>query len=102
MEAQDLRQLKKEEIEVKLTQWREELFRNRFKAQTSEAKDTSVFLKLRRDIARGMTILNETKLGITRETKSVPTTEGKPVKATTAKKAAPKATKKVAPKKDKE
>ena len=101
MEAQDLRQLKKEEIEVKLTQWREELFRNRFKAQTSEAKDTSIFLKLRRDIARGMTILNETKLGITREAKSVPTAEGKPVKAA-AKKAAPKTTKKVAPKKDKE
>ena len=102
MEAQELRQMKKEELEGKLTQWREELFRSRFKSQTSEAKDTSIFLKLRRDIARGMTILNETKLGITRAAKAVSTTEGKPAKTTTAKKAAPKTTKKAAAKKDKE
>lgn len=98
MEAQELRQMKKEEIEVKIRQWREELFRGRFKAQTSEAKDTSVFLKLKRDIARGLTILNESKLGITREAKPV---QDKPAKAT-AKKAAPKTTKKAAAKKDKE
>ena len=70
MEAQELRQLKKDELETKIRQWREELFRSRFKSQTSEAKDTSVFPKLRRDIARGMTILQETKLGIVRAAKT--------------------------------
>lgn len=70
MEAQELRQLKKEELEGRIRQWREELFRSRFKSQTSEAKDTSVFPKLRRDIARGLTILQETKLGIVRAAKT--------------------------------
>ncbi len=78
MEAQELRQLKKEELETKIRQWREELFRSRFKSQTSEAKDTSVFPKLRRDIARGLTILQETKLGIVRAAKSTEASD-KPV-----------------------
>ncbi len=64
MEAQELRQLKKDELEAKVGQWREELFRTKFKSQTSEAKDTSVFPKLKRDIARALTILQEAKLGI--------------------------------------
>ncbi len=97
MEAKELRQLKKEEIQGKVLQWKEELFRSRFKAQTSEAKDTSIFIKLRRDIARGLTILSEENLGIARTAKPV---SDKPVKA---KKAASKPTKKTATtKKDKE
>lgn len=91
MEAKELRQLKKEEIQGKVLQWKEELFRNRFKAQTSEAKDTSIFPKLKRDIARGLTILHETSLGITREAKPAADKADKPAKA---KKTATKSTKK--------
>lgn len=63
MEAQELRQFNSEELKTRIKQWREELFRSRFKAQSSEAKDTSVLVKLRRDIARGLTILNEKARG---------------------------------------
>ena len=92
MEAQELRQLKKEELEGKIRTWREELFRNRFKSQTAEAKDTSVFKKLRRDIARGLTILQETNLGIVRTAKTAeaqdkPAPKKAAAKKTTAKKA---------------
>jgi len=91
METQELRQLKKEELTAKITQWREELFRNRFKSQTSEAKDTSVFPKLRRNIARGLTVLHEAKLGIVRATKEVsdkPAAPKKTTKKATTKKSA--------------
>ena len=83
MEAQELRQLKKEELEGRIRQWREELFRSRFKSQTSEAKDTSVFPKLRRDIARGLTILHETKLGIVRAAKAAEVSDKPAPKKTT-------------------
>ena len=59
MEAKELRDFSVEELKSRVRQWSEELFRFRFKAQTSEARDTSVFKKLRKDIARGMTVLNE-------------------------------------------
>ncbi len=85
MEAQELRQLKKEELETKIRTWREELFRSRFKSQTSEAKDTSVFQKLRRDIARGLTILQETNLGIVRAAKTAEVSDKPAPKKKTAK-----------------
>ena len=59
MEAKDLRTLSKEELKGRIHQWREELFRTRMKRHASELKDTSVFKKLRRDIARGETILRQ-------------------------------------------
>ena len=96
METTELRQLKKEELEGKVRQWREELFRNRFKSQTSEAKDTSVFPKLRRDIARALTVLHEAKLEIVRVAKTAemsdkPAAPKKTAKATTKKSASAKA-----------
>lgn len=63
MEAKDLRALGADELKNKVGQWRDELFRAKFKAQSSEAKDTSVFRKLRRDIARGETILTQLRAG---------------------------------------
>ena len=59
MEAQELRNLTIEELKTRSRQWSEELFRSRFKAQTSETKDTSVFKKLRKDIARANTVISE-------------------------------------------
>jgi large subunit ribosomal protein L29 len=61
MKTQELKQFSAEDLKSRIGQWREELFRSRFKAQSSEVRDTSVFRKLRRDIARAMTILNEKK-----------------------------------------
>lgn len=59
MEAKELRQFTVEELKSRIGQWRDELFRSRFKAQSSEVRDTSVFKKLRRDVARAKTLLNE-------------------------------------------
>jgi large subunit ribosomal protein L29 len=59
MEAKELREFSIDELQTRVKQWKEELFRSKFKSEATEAKDTSVFRKLRRDIARGLTILNE-------------------------------------------
>ena len=59
MKAQELRQFTADELKNRVRQWREELFHARFKAETTENKNTSVFQKLRGDIARGLTVLNE-------------------------------------------
>lgn len=64
MEATELRTFSVDELRVRVRQWKEELFRNRFKTETQEARDTSVVKKLRRDIARGLTILNEKLAGV--------------------------------------
>ncbi len=59
MKVGDLRQLGVEELKGKIRQWQDESFRGRFASQTAEKKDTSVIRKLRRGIARGLTILAE-------------------------------------------
>jgi large subunit ribosomal protein L29 len=59
MEAKELRTLGVDELKARCRQWGEELFRARFQAQSAEAKDTSVFKKLRKDIARAQTVLTE-------------------------------------------
>ena len=59
MEAKELRQLTTDDLKVRVRNWKEELFRNQFKTQGAEAKDTSIFRKLRKDIARALTILKE-------------------------------------------
>jgi len=74
MEAKELRGFNVEELKGRVKTWRDELFRAKFKAQSSEAKDTSVFKKLRKDIARGETILNE-------KLRALATTDLKEVKA---------------------
>lgn len=62
MDAKELKTFSAEELKARVGQWREELFRSRFKAQSSEVRDTSVFKKLRKDIARAKTILNQKNL----------------------------------------
>jgi large subunit ribosomal protein L29 len=59
MEASELRNFSVDDLKGRIRQWREELFQSKFKSQSSETKDTSVLKKLRKDIARGMTVLNE-------------------------------------------
>ena len=59
MKVQELKNFTVDELNARINQWKEELFRSRFKAQSSEVRDTSVFRKLRRDVARAKTILNQ-------------------------------------------
>jgi len=59
MDATELKNFSVDELNGRVLQWREELFRSKFKTQSAEKKDTSVLRKLRRDIARGLTILNQ-------------------------------------------
>ena len=63
MDVQELRQLGPDELKTKIRQWKDERFRLKFRAQTSEVKDTSVFRKLRRDTARALTVLAEKQTG---------------------------------------
>ncbi|MCB0417779.1 MAG: 50S ribosomal protein L29 [Bdellovibrionaceae bacterium] len=71
MEAQELRQFNAQELETRIRQWREELFRARLKKMSNEMKDTSLFGKLRKDIARAMSVLSEKKKGGAVEDKPV-------------------------------
>ena len=59
MEAKDLRTMGVDELKARVRQWSDELFRSRIKAGSAEAKDTSIFKKQRKDIARANTVLNE-------------------------------------------
>lgn len=63
MKAEELRQFSEQELKSRIGQWEDELFRSRFKSQSSEAADTSIWRKLRRDIARGKTVLREKQAG---------------------------------------
>jgi large subunit ribosomal protein L29 len=76
MEAQELRQLSVDELKGRVKQFKEDLVRARFKVQTAEARDTSIFKKTRADLARTLTVLTEKAKGIVVATKSV---EDKPV-----------------------
>jgi large subunit ribosomal protein L29 len=89
MEAKELRTLGVDELRARCRQWGEELFRARFQAQSAEAKDTSVFKKLRKDIARAQTVLTEKlKLGGSVVSQSAaPTTEALPADKPVTKKA---------------
>lgn len=86
MEASELRNFTVEELQSRIRQWRDELFRSKFKSESSEAKNTSVFRKLKKDIARAATVLTEKSKGV--EVKSAPAPAKEPKKA---KAAAPKA-----------
>ncbi len=81
MDAKELKNFSVEELKSRVHQWREELFRSKFKTQSSETKDTSILRKLRRDIARGLTVLNQ-KVALGTET-SIPvsTTPAEPKRA---------------------
>jgi large subunit ribosomal protein L29 len=59
MKSQEIRKLSVEEIQVKLTDSRDELMKLRFQQVTGQLTDTNRLRYLRRDIARFETILNE-------------------------------------------
>jgi len=59
MKPSEIRDLKIEEVQTKLTDTREELMKLRFQQVTGQLTDPSRLRILRRDIARMMTIINE-------------------------------------------
>ncbi len=89
MDAKELRQFGADELKGRVRTWREELFRSRFKGQTSEARDTSVYKKLKRDIARALTILNQKVASGEIAPQPVPVPKAKPVAKAAKVKAAP-------------
>lgn len=80
MDAKELRAFSPDELKGRVKQWKEDLFRSKFKTQSSEARDTSVIRKLKRDIARGLTIMNEKGGAPAPVKKSAPAQDKKEVK----------------------
>ena len=62
MKTEEIRDLGDAEIEDKIRQFQEELFRLRFRAATQQLEDPALIRKLRRDIARMKTILRQREL----------------------------------------
>ena len=63
MKANEIRKLSIGEIEVKLSDAREELMKLRFQQVTGQLTDTSRMRFVRRDIARMSTIIKELEAG---------------------------------------
>jgi large subunit ribosomal protein L29 len=59
MKPEEIRKLSAEELQVKLSDTREELMKLRFQKVTSQLTDTSRLRQMRRDIARIETILKQ-------------------------------------------
>ena len=61
MSIKDLRELSIFELENKIIDLKKELMDSRFALATSQIEDTSVFKKIKKEIAQTNTILNEKK-----------------------------------------
>lgn len=57
-----LNQLDEKGLQIKVEEWRRELFGLRLNASTTHVKDYSRFPKLRRSIARGLTLLTQKQM----------------------------------------
>ena len=57
--TEELKTLQQEELKGKVEEWRRELFGLRLNATTAHVKDYSQFKKLRKNIARGLTLLGQ-------------------------------------------
>lgn len=58
---ENFEKLNKDQLKVKVDNWRAELFSLRLTAATSHVKDNSQFRKLRKNIARALTFLSTHK-----------------------------------------
>lgn len=63
MKAQEIRDLNPEEIERKIKETKENLFKLKVKLSTKQLEKTAEIKKLRKDITRMMTILKEKSKG---------------------------------------
>ena len=59
MKADEIRDMNEAEIQDKIGQTQEELFRLRFRGATQQLENPSLIKKLRRDVARMKTILKQ-------------------------------------------
>ncbi|HET7273572.1 MAG TPA: 50S ribosomal protein L29 [Longimicrobiaceae bacterium] len=59
MKSADIRELTTDEIEARVEQLEEELFRLRFRSATMELENPMLLRTLRRDVARLKTVLRE-------------------------------------------
>ncbi len=62
MKVEELRELNRTELEVRLKELKEEQFKLRFQASMMQLENPSLVKKIRRDIARIRTILREREL----------------------------------------
>ena len=67
MKAEEVREMRKEDIEVALDEAREELMRLRFQMTTGELTDHNQMSSARKRIARMLTILHERELQAEKE-----------------------------------
>jgi large subunit ribosomal protein L29 len=67
MKANDFRDMTKAEISTRVKTLKEELFSQRFKTATGQLENTNMIKSLKRDIARGLTVLKETELDESRK-----------------------------------
>ena len=59
MKVTEMRELPLDELSARVTTWQEELFRARCDKTVGQLSDTTQVTKLRKDIARGLTLINE-------------------------------------------
>tara|TARA_B110000881_G_scaffold102662_1_gene90137 strand:- start:151 stop:369 length:219 start_codon:yes stop_codon:yes gene_type:complete len=62
MSINDLRELSISELENKVSELKKELMQSRFSLATSQIEDTSVFRKIKKQIAQANTVLNQKKI----------------------------------------
>ena len=61
MSINDLRELSISELETKVSELKKELMESRFSLATSQFEDTSIFKKIKKQIAQANTVLNQKK-----------------------------------------
>jgi large subunit ribosomal protein L29 len=61
MSINDLRELSISELENKVSELKKELMESRFSLATSQIEDTSIFKKIKKQIAQANTVLNQKK-----------------------------------------
>jgi len=61
MSINDLRELSIGELEDKVTELKKELMESRFSLATSQIEDTSIFKKIKKQIAQANTVLKQKK-----------------------------------------
>jgi len=64
VKAEELRELKEEEINIREKDLKEELFNLRFQVTTQQTTNFARIKQIKKDIARIQTVKNERKLGI--------------------------------------
>jgi large subunit ribosomal protein L29 len=62
MKANEFRDMTLSEISDKIRSLKEDLFSQKFKTGTGQIENTNLIKSMKRDIARGLTVLKETEL----------------------------------------